>query len=372
MIKSTLLFLAGVIALVMALAFLFVNLAPQFGAKFDNEHKKAMQISPHYANDKFVNLQETRTATSEDSNMWGTLVDYIKGTPNQKPNTDIQVESLTQTQLKNVTEPSLVWFGHSSFLLNINHKRIFFDPVFSDVPAPHPWLGSKRYNSRPPMSAEQLPEIDAVVISHDHYDHLDYDSVQTMDSKVKQYFVPLGVAEHLISWCVDKNKIREFDWWQKTEIGELTLTFTPARHFSGRRLTNQNQTLWGGWFIKNDTFSLFYSGDTGYGPHFSEIKDKLGSPDIALLECGQYNKAWTDIHMMPEETVQAARDLDAKTMMPVHWGAFTLALHSWTDPIERAIKAASQQQQNLVAPKIGEVMVLSNEPAARDNWWQIY
>lgn len=372
MLKSVLLFLAALIILLIVIGTLFVHMAPQFGATFDEEHKRAMEISPQYVNKQFVNQQATASGLNEDSNMFATLVDYIKGTPNQKPSSDIEIEKLTPEQIAQTNEPNLIWFGHSSFLLNLNKQRIFFDPVFSEVPAPHPWLGSRRYNSKQPITPENLPDIDAVVISHDHYDHLDYDSVKKMDDKVKQYFVPMGVAEHLIHWGVDKDKIVEFNWWQTTEIGELTLTFTPARHFSGRRLTNQNQTLWGGWFVKNKTTSLFYSGDTGYGAHFKEIYDKLGAPDFALLECGQYNQAWADIHMMPEETVQAALDLEAKVMMPVHWGAFTLALHSWTDPIERATQAADLHQQKLVAPKIGEIMLLSGEPAPRDNWWQNY
>lgn len=372
MLKSVLLFLFGLIVVVFILAALFVNFAPQFGADFDDTHKRAMQMSPQYVTNQFVNQEPTAPGLNEDSNMFTTLLDYIKGTPNQKPKTDLEVEAISSRQLLDASEPNLIWFGHSSFLLSINHKRIFFDPVFSQVPAPHPWLGSKRYNSQPPITPENLPEIDAVVISHDHYDHLDYDSVKKMDNKVKQYFVPMGVAEHLVHWGVDMKKIVEFNWWQNTEIGELTLTFTPARHFSGRRLTNQNQTLWGGWFIKSNDFSMFYSGDTGYGKHFKEIYNKLGAPDIALLECGQYNQAWSDIHMMPEQTVQAANDLKAGVMMPVHWGSFTLALHSWTDPIERAIKAAEQTNQKLVAPKIGEIMLLSDTPAARENWWQNY
>ena len=250
--------------------------------------------------------------------------------------------------------------------------NLFFDPVFSNKASPHPWLGSSRYNKEFPLTPEQVPTIDAVVISHDHYDHLDYDSVLKLDHKVKAYFVPLGVASHLISWGIAEDKITEFDWWQSATVNDTDITFTPARHFSGRRITNQNQTLWGGWFVATEQSSLFFSGDTGYGPHFTEIKEKLGSPDFALLECGQYNQDWADIHMMPEQTVQAAKDLEAKVMMPVHWGAFTLALHSWTDPVERAIAEATKLQQAIVTPEIGAIVELSQQPATTSSWWKKY
>ena len=371
MLKSILLFVLLGITLVIIVGVLFVNFAPQFGATFDAQHKIQMQSSSQYNQDHFVNTQSTQTGSSNPDGLWGTLIDYIKGTPNQKPTDNIEVKQLSSGQLEELNSPALTWFGHSSFLLSINNQNIFFDPVFSSVPAPHPWLGSKRYNAQHPIEPEDLPTIDAVVISHDHYDHLDYDSVLRMDAKVKKYLVPLGVGQHLIEWGVDQNKITEFDWWQDTQLANVQLTFTPARHFSGRRITNQNQTLWGGWYVKAADFSMFYSGDTGYGSHFTDIANKLGAPDLALLECGQYNEAWADIHMMPEETVLAAQDLQAKVMMPVHWGAFTLSLHSWTDPIERAITAAEKNDQQIVAPEIGEVMVLNETSTTLNKWWSL-
>ena len=374
MLKSIMLFILFAILALVLIGILFVNLAPQFGAVHDKVHKDRMTQSSQYKDNAFVNQIDTQTSTPtpDSGGMIDTLFKFIKGVPNQKPSRDIDVIKLQAEDLDQSQAPELVWFGHSSFLLQVAGKTVFFDPMFSQKAAPHPWLGGNRYNKEFPLTPEQLPNIDAIVISHDHYDHLDYDSVLQLDHKVANYYVPLGVASHLISWGINKEKITEFDWWQNQDLGNLQLTFTPARHFSGRRITNQNQTLWGGWYVKSEDYSVFFSGDTGYGPHFSQIKEKLGEPDFALLECGQYNTAWADIHMMPEQTVQAAKDLNAKVMMPVHWGAFTLALHSWTDPIERAMAEANKQQQAIVAPEIGELMTLQQEPTNRTDWWTNY
>ena len=374
MLKSILLFLLLAIIALTVIGVVFVNFAPQFGAVHDQNYRNSLVGSKQFNGQRFINQIDTNPAGSDSGSMLKAMYKFITGVPNQQPDRDIEVlkvkpESLTQSEGK---EPQLVWFGHSSFLLKAAEQTLFFDPVFSEKASPHPWLGSKRYNSEFPMTPEQLPEIDAVVISHDHYDHLDYNSVLQLDHKVKAYYVPLGVASHLISWGIAEEKIKQFDWWQSQMLSDLEITFTPARHFSGRRITNQNHTLWGGWYVKSADHSLFFSGDTGYGPHFNEIKLRLGAPDFALLECGQYNEAWSDIHMLPEQTVQAAKDLEAKVMMPIHWGAFTLSIHTWTEPVERALAEAEKQGQNIVTPAIGERMLLKQEPRQHQAWWLNY
>lgn len=372
MLKSILLFILFTLATLVIVGVVFVNFAPQFGAEHDDTHKLKMTSSAQYQAGIFTNQIATSTAGSDTGNMLDTMVKYIKGVPNQSPSRDLAVKKVKPETLTQVDDANLVWFGHSSFLLTMPNMTMFFDPVFSNKASPHPWLGSSRYNKEFPLTPEQLPEIDAIVISHDHYDHLDYDSVLKLDHKVKAYYVPLGVGSHLVSWGIDEAKIKEFDWWQDERIDNVTITFTPARHFSGRRITNQNQTLWGGWYVNTGNNTLFFSGDTGYGPHFAQIKEKLGAPDFALLECGQYNEAWADIHMMPEQTVQAAQDLGAKVMMPVHWGSFTLAIHAWTDPVERALAEANRLRQAIVTPEIGDLVELSQQPAATKQWWDLY
>ena len=207
-----------------------------------------------------------------------------------------------------------------------------------------------------------------MLISHDHYDHLDYGSIQKLKSKVKMFYVPLGIKAHLTAWGVDENNIKEFDWWESTTLNGIEFVSTPARHFSGRGLTNRNSTLWSSWVLKSKNSSIFFSGDSGYGKHFKEIGKKYGPFDFAMMECGQYNEQWSQIHMSPEETIQATIDVQSKLMMPIHWGAFKLALHSWNDPIIRATKKAVDLNVNISTPKIGESIIL-NDKIPTEKWW---
>jgi len=303
------------------------------------------------------------------SKMLGVMLDFIKGVPNGKPNFAIPVEKIDSlTIVKNVSQTKLIWFGHSAFLLQIDGQNILLDPMLGEVPAPHPWLGGKRFSKELPIEIEKLPVIDAIIISHDHYDHLDYESIQKLKGKTKQFYVPLGVGAHFIAWGVPAEKVHELAWWDEISHETLRLAFAPARHFSGRGFT-RNNTLWGSWIIKGQTDNIYFSGDGGYGPHFKEIGEKYGPFDFAMLECGQYNPNWAQIHMMPEETAQAALDVQAKLMMPIHWGAFTLALHSWTDPIERVTKKAAELNMPLIAPKIGQPVYLDGPALALEEWW---
>lgn len=372
MVKSIGLFLLFATLILVVIGALFVNLAPQFGAVHDQAYRDSISDSTQFNGNIFVNQISTKKAGSDAASMASAIYKFITGVPDQHPSKDVEVRKVDANLLQQSEAPELIWFGHSSFLLQTQQQTLFFDPVFSEKAAPHPWLGNKRYNKEFPLTPEQLPSIDAVVISHDHYDHLDYQSILKLDNKVKAYYVPLGVGSHLRAWGIAENKIHELDWWQHKQVGQVTLTLTPARHFSGRRITNQNHTLWGGWHVKSAEQTLFFSGDTGYGPHFAEIKQRLGAVDFALLECGQYNEAWSDIHMLPEQTVQAAKDLGAEVMMPVHWGAFTLSIHSWTDPIERALAESKRLQQAIIAPEIGEVVQLSQQPSTHQKWWLKY
>ena len=208
-----------------------------------------------------------------------------------------------------------------------------------------------------------------MVISHDHYDHLDYESIKKSKTKVEHFFVPLGVGVHLEAWNIDPAKITEMDWWEETSYKNIQLACTPAQHFSGRKFSNGQSTLWSSWVIKSSSTALFFSGDSGYAPHFKSIGEKYGPFDFAMMECGQYNKMWPDIHMFPEETAQAGIDVKARALMPIHWGAFKLALHSWTDPIERAAKKAEELNIPLVTPKIGEPILIDELPKPNSVWW---
>ena len=350
---------------------LFINLSPQFGGDHNEDDIARYEQSNHYEDGKFQNLIPTSLDMSF-SQMLKVLGDMMAGTPNSKPDFELPMELVDSLDLvENHSESKIIWFGHSSFLLQMDGLNILLDPMFGEVCAPHPWLGQKRYSSKLPIEIEELPVIDLVIISHDHYDHLDYGSIQKLMEKTKAFYVPLGVGAHFEEWGIPANQIHELNWWDEAEYEGLNLAFTPSRHFSGRGLTNRFSTLWGSWVVKGKSENVFFSGDSGYGPHFKEIGERFGPFDFAMIECGQYNEQWKQIHMMPEESAQAAVDLKAEVMMPIHWGAFTLALHSWTDPIERVTVAAEDLSMPLIAPVIGEQIDLQNIQNYRNkDWWK--
>jgi len=263
------------------------------------------------------------------------------------------------------------WFGHSSMLIRINGKTFLTDPVFSERASMFPFMGPKHFNYDKHMDVESLPAVDAVLISHDHYDHLDYETIMKLKEKVNKFYVPLGVGAHLESWGVPKANITELDWWDSTTFNaDIQLVFTPTRHFSGRGF-KRNLTLWGSWVIKGKEKRVYFSGDSGYFPGFKTIGDKYGPFDLTMLEDGAYNEDWKAIHMLPEESVQAGIDLQTKLILPIHWGKFNLSLHHWKDPIERITKEAERRNVKIATPQIGEMTVIERKiPIFR--WWDGY
>jgi L-ascorbate metabolism protein UlaG (beta-lactamase superfamily) len=270
-------------------------------------------------------------------------------------------------ELRSAT-PEIIWFGHSSYLIKLDGLRILVDPIFSITPSPFSFIGSKAFKGTDVVKAEQFKNIDILLITHDHYDHLDYQSILKIAPEVKTIITSLGVGEHLEKWGIKAEKINELSWNQSiTSFNGLEFTAVPARHFTGRKF-KRNQTLWSAFVLKTANCKLFLGGDSGYDTHFAKIGEEFGPFDLALLECGQYNAYWPYIHMFPEETVQAAIDLKAKVLMPVHWGKFSLAMHPWDEPIKRIVAAAAAKQFPLVTPKLGETIVL-NEYMPSENWW---
>jgi L-ascorbate metabolism protein UlaG (beta-lactamase superfamily) len=248
-------------------------------------------------------------------------------------------------------------------------KNILLDPMLSIEMGPVKWATPNRYNPTLPISPDKLPPIDAVLISHDHYDHLDYQTIQRIKHKVTKFYVPLGIGPHLRAWGVAPERIVEMNWGDEAQLDGLTIVSTPSRHFSGRGLTNRNSTLWTSWVMKSAKNRVFYSGDGGYGPHFSAIGAAHGPFDLAVMECGQYDRQWADIHMLPEQSVQAARDVRGKVMLPVHWGAYTEAHHDWNEPVTRATAEAARLGQPITTPRLGEPVTLGTElPSTR--WWE--
>jgi len=369
-LKMILISIISLVALVVLGAFIFIKVSPEFGGKPSKEQLKLYSSSPNFEQGKFINATPTNMDMSFSETV-GVMYEFFKGAPGRTPTQPLPLHKIDSVDIaqKPDTLTRLTWFGHSTFLLEMKGKNILIDPMFGQVPAPHPLLGSKRFNEELPIAIEKLPHIDAVIFSHDHYDHLDYGSVQKLKSKVDKFYVPLGLDAHLTAWGIAPEKITAVDWWETIKHEDLTFISAPARHFSGRGVTDRFNTLWCSWVIKSGDESIYFSGDSGYGDHFKEIGEKYGPFDFAMMECGQYNEKWPDIHMMPEETAQAAIDLNAKVMMPIHWGAFRLAMHSWTDPVERVTKKAAALGMPVATPKIGESIIINGSNYPTDVWW---
>ena len=350
---------------------LFINLNPAFGGNPTKEQKESYQHFNNYVNGKFVNEVPTELVINS-SDASSTNKDSTSEAKDRNPAGPIPVSAIDWNKIKSEND-SLTWFGHSAFLLSIDNKKLLIDPMLSPIASPVSFAGIKRYKYSEDIMLhliDEMPPIDAVFITHDHYDHLDYQSIVKLKSKVSHFFVPLGVSAHLIRWGIPKEKITELNWWEETKYQGLTVALTPARHFSGRDPFNIDTTLWGGWVILGKNTRLFTSGDGGYGTHFKEIGKKYGPFDITLIEGGQYDRRWSDIHMTPEQSVQANLDVNGKTMMLMHWGAFTLANHGWKEPIERALKEAKKRDVNIIAPKIGETVLLDSDlHMPPTSWW---
>ncbi len=266
------------------------------------------------------------------------------------------------------TSSHIIRLGHSSHLLKLRGKWWLIDPVFGERVSPVSWAGPLRFHASPVALAD-VPPIEGLVLSHDHYDHLDVPTIEALKDRVQRYFVPLGVGQRLRDWGVPADRIEEMDWWQERQWGDVTVTAAPAQHFSGRTLWDRNKTLWASWALKSGNERIFYSGDTGYFPGFKEIAQKLGPIDIALMENGAYDSYWPTVHMTPEETVQAFQDLGARTLYLVHNSTFDLAFHTWKDPLERVAALARQRGINLATPEIGEVLTLG-KPRENRQWWE--
>jgi len=258
-----------------------------------------------------------------------------------------------------------IWFGHSSLLLKLDDVLILVDPVFGRS-SPVPFYGGPRFQE-PPVTREELPDIDFIVISHDHYDHLEKATVEFFAERNTVFIVPLGISSHLLYWGLKKENIIERDWWGTVRLSGIEFTAAPARHSSGRTDRRTNYTQWSSWVIRSGKHSLYYSGDSGYGKHFREIGKRFGPFDVVFLECGQYYPAWSS-HLLPEEWPVVIRELKGKKWFPVHWGVFSFAPHEWDDPIISAYSSARKHNIQLLTPKIGEIVDL-NRSRKFEQWW---
>jgi L-ascorbate metabolism protein UlaG (beta-lactamase superfamily) len=285
-----------------------------------------------------------------------------------RPTAPLPVQPITRAQLDAAPDRSLFRLGHSTMLIKLRGAYWLTDPVFAERASPFQWMGPRRFH-QPPIALEQLPPIRGVILSHDHYDHLDRETIQYLAGTTDVFLTPLGVGDRLIEWGVDATKVHQLDWWQSIEVDGLRMTATPSQHFSGRTPFDGNSTLWASWVIADDELRVFFSGDTGYFEGFKTIGERLGPFDITLMETGAYDANWPYVHMLPEQTVQAHIDLRGRWLMPIHNSTFDLAMHAWQEPFERVVTLASEHAIPLATPRMGERLDLAS-PHSGERWWR--
>jgi L-ascorbate metabolism protein UlaG (beta-lactamase superfamily) len=359
-LKRPLAGLAGVLAFVVC--FMIVSGCEAFGARARGARLARMERSSEWRDGHFVNPQPL------DNHFWRSIADLSGTSKDASPRMPLPVAALDPRTF--VVPPAsglrVTWFGHSSMLLEIDGYRVLTDPVWSERASPYSWIGPRRF-APPVIALSELPAIDVVVISHDHYDHLDMRTVQAMASWKSIFLVPLGVGAHLLSWGIPESRIVEVDWWEAKGFGSLQIVCVPARHASGRAVIDDDDKLWAGYAFITSSHRVYYSGDTGLFPGMRDIGARLGPFDLTMIEAGQYGRGWPDWHLGPEQAVQAHQLVRGKAMLPVHWAMFQLAYHAWTEPIERVLAAAKPLGVTVLTPRVGQSFEPSGPPL--DHWW---
>lgn len=323
-------------------------------------------ISDHYdpATRRFYNAVPIGTISLKES--LSIMYRMLTGARNTRPATLLPcVTPDWQAFTAPVQTSRFIWFGHASIMMRVAGQTLFTDPVFGASVSPMP--GMFRRFQPAPAPRESLPEVNIVLISHNHFDHLEAATSRDFARRGSHFVVPLGVGRQLMRWGVPAQRITELDWYQHTQIQGVKYTAVPARHSTGRGLSDQDKSLWAGWVIEGGGEKIYFSGDSGYGAHFAEIGRHFGGFDLAFIENGQYDLQWASHHMQPEETVMAAQDVRAKRMVPIHWGMFSLAFHTWNDPVKRSVPLARAQGLNVLTPLLGEVFTHDSKTL---DWWQ--
>ncbi|SMC95490.1 L-ascorbate metabolism protein UlaG, beta-lactamase superfamily [Pedobacter nyackensis] len=352
------------VIIVLALAVIWLFNMPVFGRAPEGARlERLKKLSNFKADGTLDNLSPTPMKPDSVS-YWDMIVGMIKGNENSSPKKALphMVPDFSAT-----TKTKLIWFGHSSYFLQIDGIKVLVDPVFSKRPSPLSFIGTGSYAGTDFVKAEDFPELDIILITHDHYDHMDYQSILKLKDKTRLFITSLGAGAHLEHWGIPAGKIVELAWGEETIAHGLKFIAAPARHFTGRLFT-RNQTLWSAFILQGTKHKLYLGGDSGYDTHFKKTGAQHGPFDLAILECGQYNSYWPLIHMFPEQTVQAAKDLNAKVLLPVHWAKFSLAMHSWNEPAIRVTKQAKLEQFKITTPLLGELVVL-DEHYPSEEWW---
>ncbi|RMU37088.1 Outer membrane protein romA [Pseudomonas avellanae] len=284
-----------------------------------------------------------------------------------RPAGDIPVQPLSRQQLLAAPNNTVYRLGHSTVLLKLRNRFWLTDPVFAERASPVQWAGPQRFH-QPPISLEELPPITGVILSHNHYDHLDHMAIKALVDKTEHFLAPLGVGDKLIEWGVPAHKVQQLDWWQSTEVAGITFVATPSQHFSGRTLRDSNRSLWASWVMIDDDQRIFFSGDSGYFDGFKTIGEQYGPFDLTLMETGAYNVEWPQVHMQPEQTLQAHLDLRGRWLLPIHNGTFDLAMHAWHEPFDRILALAWEQNVSITTPMMGQPFYLQY-PCRAMTWW---
>ena len=364
MIKKFIMIFIIITLILVTLIFVFLN-RKEFGSL---PEKNVIEKSSNYKDGAFQNVIPTEVSTSNKSTI-AIFYDFLFKKPlNGEPKEPLPS---IKTDIKNIPldENVFIWLGHSSFFLRLNGITFLIDPIFSNYASPV-FFANKVFAGTNIYSANDFPPIDYLIISHDHWDHLDFPTMNALKDHTAKIIVPLGVDAHLLRWKFDKTKIITMDWDDSLHLeNELEIFCLPARHFSGRSL-KRNQSLWASFLIKSNNYTVYYSGDSGYAPHFKNIGNKFGKVDLAILENGQYNENWKNIHMSPKETIQAGFDLNAKKIMPVHNSKFVLSNHSWKAPLEAVAAISLPDNVSLITPVIGEKVDLNNPNQQFEHWWE--
>lgn len=365
LIKRMLLILAGIVALAIIAALVLIDF-DSFGGKAAGDRRERIENSPNYQNGRFVNFEPTEVL--RDGSMWSSTREFFFGSERREPERPLpSVTPDLSDFLSSDTALEIIWLGHSTVLMAIDGAVLLIDPVFEKNASTV--AGIARRFQPSPVPRENLPPIDAVIISHDHYDHLEMSTVRYFASKKTVFFVPLGVGAHLEAWGVPEQRIVELDWSQAHALGDLELVCTPARHFSGRSLTDRNQTLWCSWTILGPNHRVFYSGDTGPSEEFRNIGEELGPFDLTIVQIGAYGEDWPLIHLTPEQVVRVHQTVRGEKLLPVHWGTFDLSLHAWDEPIKGVAAEAAKAGVDLLTPLLGERVDI-DRPFESRAWWE--
>ncbi|MEY2892065.1 MAG: hypothetical protein RJA98_1973 [Pseudomonadota bacterium] len=368
--KPTQVILSGVAATGAALllgAFAFLQ-QPQFGADPDGDRLQRIQRSQHHANGEFHNLIPTPVLAEGNNPLSIMVSDLLHPVGDLQPAQPIPTVK-TDLRALDLTRDALIWLGHSSFFIQIAGQRVLVDPVLKPYAGPVSFAG-RAFDGTNGYTVDDMPDIDLLLITHDHWDHLDHDTVTALQGRVKQVVVPLGVGAHVERWGYARDKVRDADWNETLALHNgLSVHVIPARHYSGRALT-PNKTLWAGFVLESGQRRVLLSGDSGYGPHYKTLGQRFGTFDLVALDMGQYDPRWPDIHMTPQQAAQAAQDLNARALLPAHVSRFTLARHAWNDPFEQVSAESQGKPYQLLTPRIGEALYLGDPGQRFLPWWR--